>query len=122
MYQSIVQYYNEMLIEKYFKQLVTYTDHRLNQKDMNEEALNFYKRKTLRKMLSTANELSLIGVADADHMRTQMLQSKVLDALKAHVSKRLEKKQKDQQAVLFSDIMIKSKVLRALALHNLEMQ
>ena len=62
---------------------------------MNEEALNFFKRKTLHKMLSTANELSLIGVADADHMRTQVLQSKVLDALKAHVSKRTEKKQKD---------------------------
>ena len=94
MYQSIVQYYNEMLIEKYFKQLVAYTDHRLNQKDMNEEALNFLKRKTLRKMLSTANELALIGVADADHMRTQMLQSKVLDAFKTHVARKVEKKQK----------------------------
>ena len=62
---------------------------------MNEEALNFFKRKTLYKMLSTANELSLIGVADADQMRTQVLQSKVLDALKAHVLKRTEKKQKD---------------------------
>ena len=29
MYQSIVQYYNEMIIEKSFKQLVAYTDHKL---------------------------------------------------------------------------------------------
>ena len=45
MYQSIVQYYNELLIEKSFKQLVAYTDHRLNQKDMKEEAILFYRRK-----------------------------------------------------------------------------
>ena len=70
MYQSIVQYYNELLIEKSFKQLVAYTDHRLNQKDMKEEANLFYRRKAFQKMLNTATELSLIGVADADHMRT----------------------------------------------------
>ena len=59
-----------MLLEKSFKQLVSYTDHRLNQKDMKEEALTFYKRATLKKMLVTAKELAMVGVADANHMRT----------------------------------------------------
>ena len=44
MYQSIVQYHSEMIIEKTFRKLLDYTDHRLTQKDMKEEADMFYKR------------------------------------------------------------------------------
>ena len=44
MYQSIVQYHSEMIIEKTFRKLLDYTDHRLTQKDMKEEADLFYKR------------------------------------------------------------------------------
>ena len=73
-------------------------------------------------MMNTATELSLIGVADADHMRTQKLQSNVIYSLKEYVAKRVGKKQKTEQATLFCDNWIKNKVMRALFLHNLEMQ
>ena len=47
---------------------------------------------------------------------------KAVDALRKYVAYRQEKKQKEQQAVLFCEIWNKTKVLRALAMHNLEIQ
>ena len=52
-------------------------------------------------MMNTATELSLIGVADADHMRTQKLQYNVIYSLKEYVAKRLEKKQKTHGVCCF---------------------
>ena len=43
-----------MILEKSFRQLVAYTDHRLTQRDMNQDALMFYKRQSLRKLMTVA--------------------------------------------------------------------
>ena len=52
-------------------------------------------------------------------MHTQRLQVKGIDALRKHIAYRQEKRQKEQKATLFDEIWMKTKVLRAFAMHNL---
>ena len=119
MYQSIVQYYNEMLIEKSFKKLVTYTDHRLVQRDMKEEADLFYKKQSFQKLLLTAQKLSDTGTDEADYVYNQRLQVKVIEAFRRNITRKQEKLANMQKATVFEDVWLKTKVLRAFAMHNL---
>ena len=122
MYQSIVQYHSEMIIEKSFRQLVAYTDHRLTQKDMKLDADMFYKKQSFLKMMVTAQQLAEYGVEEADSMYTQRLQVRVIDALRTNIALKQEKAQKLQKASVFEEIWTKTKVLRAFAMHNLMIQ
>jgi len=122
MYGNILHFYKQSVAEKSFRKLAVYTEHRVAQRAMKDDAELFYMKLTFHRVKKVAQTLSQQKMAVAKDLYDRCLCIRTVAALRDNVTCMKKELVAAKKADVFSSIRLKLNVFRALAIHTLAVE